>query len=232
MHKGKTVAAVIPAAGESVRFGGTTRKQFAELSGKPVWIHAAEAFQRCSVVDWIVVVGPRDAVETMRRHVAGSGLHKVSGVIEGGRQRQDSVYLGLKELWALDPAIILVHDAVRPLVSPELILNVIESACVYGAAVPAVRPKETIKVSDGDSFVAGTLLRDTLRVVQTPQGFEASLLYEAFQQALRDNVYATDEAALVERIGKKVRLIEGDYRNVKMTTPEDLRIMELMVAER
>ncbi len=231
MYIGKTVGVILAAAGSGVRAGGNARKQFLEIASKPVWIHTLEKFQQCSHVDFIVVAGPSNAVEDMKRAAPTSKLIKLS-IVRGGEHRQDSVRAALDELRKFTPEIILVHDAVRPFVSHTLIEAVLEGALAFGAAVPALHPKETVKFSNGNNFVEATPWRNSLWLVQTPQGFQASLLYRAFEKASRDGFYGTDDSSLVERTGIKVKIVDGAYENLKITTSEDLLLAEFLMRKR
>lgn len=229
MYNQKHVGVIIPAAGSSSRMGTGVKKQFFELAGKPVWVHTLEKFHECREVDSIVLAVPPDALATVGKKVGA--YPKVHAVVEGGDHRQDSVRNALESIKPLAPDILLVHDVVRPFVSVELIIDVIKSAELHRAVVPAVQPKETVKISNGNGFVEATSDRSTLWLVQTPQGFQSSLLYEAFDRAYQDGFYGTDEASLVERVGVRVKIIRGSYRNVKITTVEDLELAQFLAKQ-
>lgn len=229
MYNQKTVGVIIPAGGKSERMGGGAKKQFLELAGKPVWVHTVEKFQNCPEIDSIVIAGPSEAIEEMKKKANAMTFDKVRAIVAGGEQRQDSVRSALDVMKAFAPDILLVHDAVRPLISSNLIMGIIAAAEQYGAAIPAVQPKDTVKVSHGDSFVDATADRATLWLVQTPQGFRSSLLYSAFEGAMKDDFFGTDDASLVERMGVKVKIIEGNYENVKITTPDDVQFAEFLL---
>lgn len=235
MYKQNNVGVVIPAAGNSVRMGSPVKKQFLELAGKPIWIHTIEKFHACREVDVIVVAGPAESIDEMKKQANAMNFHKIRAIVGGGQHRQDSVRSALEVMRTLFPDIVLIHDAVRPCISSKLVLNIIETAHVFGAAIPAVQPKETVKISNGSAsggFVDATPNRNTLWLVQTPQGFQSSLLYNAFDRAVRDGFYGTDEASLVERIGVKVKIVPGSYENVKITTPEDVQYAEFLLQNR
>ncbi len=216
------VGVVIPAAGIGKRFGSNKPKQFLEIDGIPILQITLQRFQACDAVDCIVVVSHADFINEVTDLVTKNDFTKIASIVNGGEHRQDSVWNGLKEIIKNDVEIILIHDAVRPFVTDELIKNVITASEKFGAAVPAVPLKDTIKVSDGKGFLIETLDRNKLFAVQTPQGFRKELIVKAFEKAYTDNYYATDDANLVERLGKKIKLIEGDYKNIKITTKEDL----------
>ncbi|MCU0453089.1 MAG: 2-C-methyl-D-erythritol 4-phosphate cytidylyltransferase [Bacteroidetes bacterium] len=222
------VFAIVPAAGSGLRLGGATRKQFLLLRSKPIIVHTLQRFEHCSDVDEVAVAVPVSAIVDMESIVSRYRLHKVSKVIVGGDQRQDSVALVLKTLRARPSDIIMVHDGVRPFIEPKKIAQSIAACKEHGAAVLAVQPKDTIRRSRGGRFFDETLDRSALWMVQTPQTFRADILQKAFRQAAKDRFYSTDEAALVERIGVRPRIVEGSYDNIKITTKEDLDLAELI----
>ncbi len=216
------VGLVIPAAGIGKRFGSIKPKQFLEIDGIPILQITIQKFQTCDAVDSIVVVSHADFVSEVTDLVKKNLFTKILSVVIGGEHRQDSVWNGLKEIIKTDVDIILIHDAVRPFVSDELIKNVISASEKYGAAVPAIALNDTIKVSDTKGFIIETLDRNKLFAVQTPQGFRKDLIVKAYEKAYRNNYYATDDANLVERIGEKIKLVTGEIRNIKITTKDDL----------
>lgn len=219
----KKVFAVIAAAGEGKRFGG--EKQFVEIKGRKILEYCLTAFQENRDVDALVLV----LKETAGADFYQSRFPKIRAVTEGGEKRQDSVFSGLKCIPSEKDGIVLVHDGVRPLVSDDLISRVVDAARTYGAAVPVVPLVETVKrVQKG--FAVETLDRNTLRGVQTPQGFRLGILKEAFEKARRDSFFGTDEASLVERLGFRVAAVPGEARNIKITTPLDKKIAEVFFA--
>ena len=216
------VGAVIVAAGESQRMGGVD-KVMALLGGKPVLVRTVDVFQSCSSIDQIVLVLSEPNLEAGRRLVAGEGWTKVTDVCRGGRRRQDSVVAGLSRL--KDCHWVVVHDGVRPLLTEDLIRRGLTEAGETGAAVAAVPVTETIKVAGGDRIVHQTLLRQNLWAVQTPQVFGYPIIAEAHRKAEGE---ATDDASLVEQSGYKVKLYMGAYDNIKITTPDDLVLAEVL----
>lgn len=218
------VYVIIPAAGSGSRIGGAVKKQFLQLHGKPIIVHTIRQFENCPDVDEIAVAVPESALVEMEAFTSQYRLHKVGKVLAGGARRQDSVANVLKKLPLKDSDIVLVHDGVRPFIEPQKISHVIRSCKEHGAAVLAVQPKDTIRRSNGGGFFDQTLDRTALWLVQTPQAFRASVILKAFEKAKRDRFVSTDEAALVERTGVKVRIVEGSYDNIKITTPEDLEL--------
>ncbi|MEK0317559.1 2-C-methyl-D-erythritol 4-phosphate cytidylyltransferase [Cohnella sp. 56] len=221
--------AVIVAAGRGKRMGADRNKAYLPLAGRPVLAHTLEAFEACEAVGEIVIVaaaGEEDEAEALAREL---GLRKVKRVIAGGAERQDSVYAGLA---ALTSEGALVHDAARPLVAPERIAACCRAAEESGAAALAVPVKDTIKLSDGGGMIVSTPERSLLWAVQTPQAFRRAELMDAHDRARADGAQATDDAMLLERLGRQVAIVESDYSNLKITTPEDLPIAELLLERR
>ncbi len=214
--------AVIVGAGASERMRGVD-KVFVPLGGRPLILHSLLAFDECPAIDRIVLVLARDAVERGRALVAESGLRKVAAVGPGGDRRQDSVRAGLTALG--DCEVVAVHDAARPLVTPDLIAAGLEAGRRTGAAVCAVPSRDTIKQADGRK-VQKTLDRGTLWLVQTPQVFRLGLLLWAHEQVTDD---VTDDAAMVERVGGDVTVFDGTPLNLKVTVPDDLLLAEALL---
>ncbi len=222
-------AAIIPAGGSGKRVGGEVRKQYLTLGGKPVLAHTLTAFQKSDTIDEIILVAPEDDLDFVRQNiVAPNDLGKVSAVVAGGRERQDSVFNGLKAL-AGPCDVVLVSDAVRPFVTQDMIARVTDAAIRQGAACIGVRAKDTIKETVEGDVVQATLPREHLWQTQTPQAFQYEILCRAYAAAEKDGYYGTDDASLVERIGVPVVMIEGASRNIKITTPDDLVIAEALM---
>lgn len=215
------VAVIIPAGGAGRRLGGTTPKQFLKIGAYPIIAITVRAFDRLPRVGEIIVVVPPGQAARTRRILDAAGCRKVTALVEGGKERQDSVRIGLARITG-EPAVVLVHDAVRPFVSRTVVEAVIRDAARYGAAVVGVRVKDTIKTEGEGGFYRETLPRHLLWAVQTPQGFDRHLIEKAHARALREGFIGTDDAMLVERMGLPVRIVEGEYGNVKITTREDL----------
>jgi len=222
MNNQQKVGAIIAAAGSSERMGEVD-KLFAPLAGKPVLARVIDTFQQCKSVDQIVLVVSQGNLESCQQLVAEQGWSKVTEVCLGGERRQDSVAAGLKQLDHCDW--VVIHDGARPLVTVELIEQGLAAASETGAAVAAVPVTDTIKLAMDDMIVQGTPPRQNLWAVQTPQVFRFDIITKAYQQ-VSDNV--TDDAALVERLGYKIKLYMGAYDNIKITTPDDLVIAELL----
>ncbi|TDI15529.1 MAG: 2-C-methyl-D-erythritol 4-phosphate cytidylyltransferase [Acidobacteria bacterium] len=212
------IGLVLAAAGSGSRFGSDTPKQFIPFEGKPLYLHALERFS--SFFEVAVLVLPEGWKERVENQVGSLSYRDRLFLEIGGPRRQDSVYQGLNRLGE-DIEMVLVHDAARPFTSSELIAAVIEQTRQHEACVPVVPVADTLKeVSDGR--IVRTLDRKGLSLVQTPQGFEINLLKRAFQQAIQDGFYGTDEAALVERLGSPVHVVAGERSNLKVTCKGDL----------
>ena len=216
--------AIILAAGSGKRVSSDKKKQFVELFGKPVLYYSLKAFSE-SNVDEIIVVTSKDDIDFVKEDIVKKyGFTKVTSIVEGGAERYDSVYNGLKVCCG---DICLIHDSARAMVSVELINRCIDETLKYRAVVPAVTPKDTIRVRNGE-FGGETIDRNTLCIIQTPQCFDIALIKSAFEGLYKTDYKTlgiTDDAMVVEKFtDAKVRLIEGDYKNIKVTTPEDIVI--------
>ena len=224
------VAAIIPVAGIGKRFTSAIPKQFLEIAGQPVVAITLKHILAVNQINLVVVVcakGARNQIAKITSAIAGFSNRGM--VVEGGKKRQDSVYNGLKAL-SDDTEIVLVHDGVRPLISGKILTNSIRVAGHEGACVAAVKVKDTIKRVK-DDLVIETPDRDELWHIQTPQTARYDWLMTAHNSALENNFYSTDEAALLEWKGYPVRVIPGDYNNIKITTPEDMEIARLLLKE-
>ena len=222
----KCCGAVIVAAGSASRMGGID-KVMAQLGGEPMIARTARQFQNCDAISEIVIVTREDLILPI------SGLckdmDKVKAVVAGGSSRQESVSLGLNAL-SDKVRLAAIHDGARPLVTWQVIDRVVRAANTYGAAAPAVPVKDTIKVVEG-RVVKSTPDRSTLFAVQTPQVFDFDLLRGALAKAKTENAQVTDDCSAVERMGMSVKIVEGDERNLKVTTPMDLKIAELLLED-
>ncbi len=219
-------AAIIVAAGQGSRVGGILPKQFQLVGGKPVLSYTLQKFEDCSRIQGVILVTASEWVTyTAQEIVEPFDFKKVIKIVAGGEQRQDSVFAGLMALED-PPDFIAIHDAVRPFVSVKKIEAAIDACKEYGAVILAVPPKDTIKTERG-GFVDQTPDRSFLWSVQTPQVFKYDLIMKAYKKAFEDGVYHTDDSALVERIGKKVKIVEGEHDNIKITVPMDLKWAEI-----
>ena len=231
MINGKKIGVVVAAGGSGERMGATTSKQLLSLNGETILFRTLKVFQESKEVDVIIISARGEDIASINKIIDANKLSKVISVVRGGQQRQDSVWNGLQALRESNIDVMLVHDAVRPFINHEMISSVANAAIEHGAAVVAVRPKDTIKVSAGNGFATTTLDRENSWIVQTPQAFEFKLLSTAFEKAMRDGFYGTDDASLVERLGEKIKIVEGNYSNIKITTPEDLAFAEAISKE-
>ena len=215
--------AIIPAAGIGTRFGGSMPKQFSEYESIPILIHTLKLFERINEVSSVIVAITPSWEDYTNEMISIHSLNKVNKIIAGGKERQDSVSNALDNIDKDEYDIILIHDAVRPFVSPELVRKIILTTNEYGAVVPALKPKETIKQIDENGMVLKTLDRSVLCAVQTPQGFKTDIINSAYKKAMKENYYATDDAALVEYAGYPVKVIDGEETNIKITTQFDIQ---------
>jgi len=217
------VAAVLVAGGQGTRFGGTVRKQYLRLHGRPLLWWSLRAFQKSPSVGTIVVAVPKDDVERIARDSRRWRFSKLSRVVAGGATRQDSVRRGIEAVEA--PFLwIAVHDAVRPLIDVMTIESVIAGAQETGAAIAAAPSRDTVKIADRNGYIADTPLRERVWLAQTPQVIRRDLLARAHRRAR--TFIGTDDAQLVERLGVRVRLVASALENLKVTLPSDLEIAE------
>lgn len=214
---------VIVAAGTGSRMNMGINKQFIKLEGKEIIAYTIEKFYNNSNIEDIVVVVKEDESEFFKKEILDKYNFKNIKIAYGGKERQDSVYNGLK---LLDEKcnVVLIHDGARPFVSDKIIDNCIEEVKEHKAIVVGVPVKDTIKVIDSDKNIVNTPNRSALWSVQTPQTFDYNILIDAYKDAFKNGFYGTDDAMLVERIGYKVKMVEGSYNNIKITTQEDLNI--------
>lgn len=222
----KYCGAVIVAAGNASRMGGID-KVMAPLGGEPMVVRTVRQFQQCDAIREIVIVTREDLIVPIMDLC--HDFDKVKAVVVGGKSRDESVALGMNTL-SDKVRLVAVQDAARPFVTWQLIDRVVRAANTYGAAAPAIPVKDTIKVVQG-GIVKNTPDRSTLQAVQTPQVFDFDLLRGALKQAKLDGAAITDDCSAVERLGMSVKIVEGDERNIKITTPLDLKIAELFLQE-
>jgi len=222
----KTCGAVIVAAGSASRMGGID-KVMAPLGGEPMIKRTVRAFQECDAVSEVVIVTREDLILPITDLCRE--FPKVTAVVAGGKSRQESVGKGMNAL-SKDVKLAAVHDGARPLITWQLIDWVIRAANTYGAAAPAIPVKDTMKTVEG-GIVVNTPERAKLRAVQTPQVFDIDLLRGALVKAKEDGAEVTDDCSAVERLGMKIKIVEGDEKNLKVTTPMDLKIAEMLLEE-
>ncbi len=221
------VSAIVVAGGKGKRMGTVQSKQYLNLNGKPILYYTIKSSLDCNLVDNIILVVPSHEIDYCEMEILGKNSLKVNKIVAGGDERYDSVYNGLIEAKGSD--IVLIHDGVRPFVSKETIENAIKYAEEYGAAAPGVMPKDTIKIIDNNRFSIDTPNRSHLISVQTPQAFKFDLIYDCHKKIKNENVNITDDTMVAEYFGNKVYIYQGEYTNIKITTPEDLIIGEYLV---
>jgi len=225
-------SAVIVAAGKGRRFVEERKKQFLPLAGKPILAHTLDKFETSPLIRSIILVVGREDVEYSSKEIVERyHYRKVSQILPGGPQRQDSVNNGMNGL-PEDVDIVVIHDGVRPFVTREMIEESIHGAIRFQAVIFAVPLKDTLKMAHPDGTVLKTLDRESIWQIQTPQTFQTKVMKEALRRAIEDRFIGTDDASLVERLGVKVHILPGSYSNIKITTPEDLLLAHLLIQER
>lgn len=225
------VSVIIAAAGNSTRYGTGNSKQFLLLEGIPVLIKSVQAFEQIDEVKEIIITARKQDFDVIESFLQQYNIKKLKSVVEGGATRQDSIAAAVKKV-SEETEIIAVHDGARPLVSKETIIGVIEKAVEKGAAACAVPVKDTIKIIDSSGKIVTTPDRASLRAVQTPQVFDFALYKEAIDKAVSESKQYTDDCQLIESMGHPVYLTDGDYENIKITTPDDLLVAEKFLSER
>jgi 2-C-methyl-D-erythritol 4-phosphate cytidylyltransferase len=223
------LSVILVAAGDSRRMGFD--KSFAVIAGKPVIAHTIRAFEHAGSIDGIIVVAREDRHDEIKTIVHDGNFTKVRWIIRGGKHRQDSVRTGLDHLESAT-RYVGVHDAARPLVTPDQIERVFQQCATHGAAALAEPINDTLKRADADFIVTGSVDRHQLYAMQTPQIFERQLIEEAYRAVYAENVSVTDEVSAVERLGRKVVLVLNDDFNLKITYPRDLPLAEFVLKQR
>lgn len=220
---------IIPAAGSGKRFGEQIPKQFLLLDNIPIIIHTLRVFESHPMISTIVLSVSNDWLEHTSQLIQVHGITKVKSIILGGSERQFSIENALSTDHARSSDVILVHDAVRPFTSHTLITTLINAALSTGAAIPAIPPKDTIKLVHSDQIIEQTLERSLLRSAQTPQAFQRDILVNAYAYARNNTLSVTDDASLVEAMGIPVTAILGEESNIKITTPLDFKLAEFLI---
>lgn len=223
--------AIILAAGQGKRMKAGMNKQFLLLGGKTVLEHTLCAFDCAKAVDGYILVAHERELEYVQEMYQTDEHPKLIKVVVGGKERQDSVWEGIKAL-PDDCEYVLIHDGARPFINNEVIMRALESAIKNGSGIAGVGVKDTIKQCDENGVVIQTLSRNCLWSVQTPQVFRKDFIAQAYEKAFAADYYGTDDASLVEFCGEKVQMVEGDYDNIKITTQEDLAIGENILKRR
>jgi len=224
-------SAIIVAAGQGTRFGSDLPKQFLLLCGRPILAHTLLRFEQAEPITAVALVAATEWRSYIEREILTRfQIKKCRHLVSGGAHRQDSVWAGLQALNPAAGSVVVVHDAVRPLFSLALLARVLAGCEQAEGCIPGLPPKDTVKEVAVHNVVR-TVNRDQLRLAQTPQAFRAHALKQAFQRARQENFYATDEAGLIEHLGGKVVWVEGEEKNLKITTPSDLQVAELFARE-
>ena len=221
------IFALIPAAGMGKRMGAGSNKQYLLLDGMPILAHTVGLFQQAPFIDGIYLISPEQEIPFCQREVVERyGFSKVRAVVAGGAERQHSVMNGLDAMEGMtQDDLVLIHDGVRPFVPVEVLRQAAAAADQFGAAVVAVPVKDTVKIVH-DGIVTETPPREQLWLAQTPQAFRFGLIHAAYRAAAAEGFLGTDDASLLERQGFPLRVVMGDYRNIKITTPEDMVLAE------
>ncbi len=217
-------AAIVLAAGSGKRMNSKVHKQYLIIQDRPVLYYSLKAFEDSAVDEIVLVVGKGEEEFCRKEIVDKYGISKVKAIVEGGKERYHSVFEGLKQ--TSDADYVLIHDGARPFVNQDIIRRCMQEVQKYQACVVGMPVKDTIKIADEEGYAKQTPDRKNVWMIQTPQTFSYALIYEAYEEMLKtEDTAITDDAMVLERIkGKKSKLIEGSYRNIKITTPEDLLI--------
>lgn len=220
---------IIVAAGSGKRMRSAIAKQYIELKGRTILSYTIETFNNSENIDDIVLVTSSDAMDYVRREIIEKyGFDKVRTIVEGGAERQDSVYKGLKAVDS-DTDVVLIHDGVRPFVADKYIAELESIAMEFGGCVLGAPVKDTIKVCDSEGYITDTPKRETLWLAQTPQCFKYDIIMKAYEKAEKEGYRGTDDSMLAERLGIRIKMVKGDYDNIKITTPEDLYMGEVIL---
>lgn len=221
------ISAVIVAGGKGKRMGAGINKVLLKLGGKEILTRTVAVFDKSARIDEIVIVTGAEDIAAVRR--LSAGFCKIKTVTEGGAERQQSVFNGLSEV---SGDIVLIHDGARALITDAEIENVIDDCIKYGAAAAGVPCKDTLKSADADGFIEGTVDRERTYMIQTPQAFETRTITALHKRAASDGLTVTDDCAIAEHYGVRVKITKGSYDNIKLTTPIDLAVGEMILKKR
>lgn len=223
------ISAIILAGGKGKRMRSAISKQFIDIKGKPIIYYTLKKFGENKKIDNIIVVLPEDEVKYFKENILKKYELRINKIVIGGKERQDSVYNALKSLKNSSTDIVLIHDGARPFISERIINEGIKFAEIYGAAAPGVMPKDTIKVKNEKNFSVDTPNRANLVSIQTPQVFKFDEILECHEKIRYNGEMVTDDTMVVEKYGYSVYLYDGEYTNIKVTTPEDLILAERLI---
>ena len=223
------ISAIILAGGKGKRMRSAISKQFIDIKGKPIIYYTLKKFSENKKIDNIIVVLPEDEVKYFKENILKKYELRINKIVIGGKERQDSVYNALKSLKNSSTDIVLIHDGARPFISERIINEGIKFAEIYGAAAPGVMPKDTIKLKNEKNFSVDTPNRANLVSIQTPQVFKFDEILECHEKIRYNGEKVTDDTMVVEKYGYSVYLYDGEYTNIKVTTPEDLILAERLI---
>ena len=223
------ISAIILAGGKGKRMRSAISKQFIDIKGKPIIYYTLKKFSENKKIDNIIVVLPEDEIKYFKENILKKYELRINKIVIGGKERQDSVYNALKSLKNSSTDIVLIHDGARPFISERIINEGIKFAEIYGAAAPGVMPKDTIKVKNEKNFSIDTPNRANLVSIQTPQVFKFDEILECHEKIRYNGEKVTDDTMVVEKYGYSVYLYDGEYTNIKVTTPEDLILEERLI---
>jgi len=218
--------AVIPAGGKGLRINSEIPKQFLSINGKELIAYTIDVFQKCNMIDEIIIASQKDYFELLNQIKSKYSFTKITNIVEGGKERQFSVFNAVKSIIANDDDLIIVHDAVRPLLPLSVLENAIKTAIQYGSAITAIKAKDTLV--KGNEFVEDYIDRKEIYYVQTPQIFQYKIFYNSMIKAEKDNFIGTDESMILKNAGYKVKIVEGSAFNFKITTKDDLKLFSLI----
>lgn len=232
MYKGHYVSVIIAAAGMSNRMGSEINKQFIWIEGKPILAHTIEKFEKCKYVDEIIIVTKEEEIDYCRKEIVKKyKFKKIKNIVRGGKERQDSIYNGILALNEKTD-IVLTHDGARPFVEIKNIEDGIKGVLEFGSCVVGVPVTDTIKVVGKGNKIKNTPKRSSLWAAQTPQCFTKNILVAGYDKAIKDRYSATDDSSIVENAGYEVRMVMGNYKNIKITTPEDIIVAESLFKDK
>jgi 2-C-methyl-D-erythritol 4-phosphate cytidylyltransferase len=217
---------IVVAAGKGERFNSKINKLLYNYNSKPLISYTLKNISKSNLVNEIILVVRKEEIKKFKKIVAKYKFKKVSAIIEGGEKRQDSVYnalLWLEKKYKTNNFFVAIHDGARINVKPNLIKKIYYQALKYNAAVPAIKVSDTVKEIDNKNFITKTLNREKIVLVQTPQIFKFDLILNLYKKAMNEKFYSTDDSAILEKFNKKVKIVEGDFDNIKITFKEDLK---------